>query len=145
MHTKALPSPESRHPALTYAHDTRLGDYIFSPSIQSWTYRRLDAVGNEFLLMGRGTAPSQEQIQKWEHVEKELEQLVAAATSACTQLLVGPEPVLFTLSELMLREVRFELDDSVILFFSFPREEEVWMWPMVTFKDFKLVSTEWTV
>lgn len=145
MRTRALPSPEERHPALTYGHNPRLGDYIFSPKIQSWTHRRLNLESEEFLLMGRGTAPSPEQIDKWERVEGELDRLITIARSSSTQLLVGPQTGLFIPSELELREVRFELDDSVILFFGFPREEEVWMWPMMTFRDFRLVSTEWTV
>ena len=95
--------------------------------------------------MGRGHAPSEAQIQLWHRVEDALEQLLIEARTSSKKLLVGAEADLFVAAELELKEVRFESDQSVILFFSFPREEEVWMWPMVTFKDLKSISTEWTV
>jgi hypothetical protein len=78
-------------------------------------------------------------------VEHHLEQLIAEAVGSTTQLLTGKEAGLFSPQELFLQQIRIETDMTVILFFGFPREEEVCMWPMVTFTDFTITATEWTV
>jgi hypothetical protein len=95
--------------------------------------------------MGRGEKPTDAQLALWSKVEHHLEQLIAEAVGSTTQLLTGKEAGLFTPQELFLQQVRIETDMTVILFFGFPREEEVCMWPMVTFTDFTITATEWTV
>jgi hypothetical protein len=54
--TTPLPSPRwFRHPALVYEQHPQLGDYIYSPTIKSWTHRR--AVGDgQVLLIVRSRA-----------------------------------------------------------------------------------------
>lgn len=145
MNTKSLPNPNTWHPGLIYESDLRLGDYSYFSTIQSWSQQRIDADGRTFLLLGRGRRPSDEQVVMWFEVDARLSELTRAAVAAAGVLLIGRRADAFTPEELVLREVRFEADGTIRLFFNYPRGEELWMWPMVTFTDWTTCRARWIV
>jgi hypothetical protein len=86
--TIGLPSPAERHPSLVYERHPDFGDYIYSPTIASWTQRRAQNNGHPLLLCGRGRSPSVEQITLWHEIDSRLGELTAVAIAA-----VGPPPI----------------------------------------------------
>lgn len=76
--TVALPSPGNRHHALTYESHPHFGDYIYSPTTESWTQRRQMANGQPLLLCGRGRRPTDQQIALFQQIDARLPELVAS-------------------------------------------------------------------
>ncbi len=143
--TKPLPSPIDRHPSLVYECHPQLGDYIYSPLINMWTQQRSTIDGRVILLAGRARSPTNEQLALWSEIDERLEVLTATAVNSAVALLVGQHEDLFRPNELVLHEIRMEADGSFVFFFGFPREDEVWMWPMVVFSDWVAGPAQWTV
>jgi hypothetical protein len=145
----ALPSPADRHPSLFYENLPDFGDYIYSPSIASWTQRRAMNNGQPFLLCGSGRSPSVDQIALWYEIDSRLGELTGAAIEAVDQPPVKLRRSFFSLSptfsraELILREVRIEQDGSFALYLDTPIGDKIHMWPVVTFSDWRVTDSEW--
>src|SRR4051794_29775692 len=86
--TIALPSPSDRHHSLTYETHPTFGDYIFSPSIGSWTQRRQMSDGRPLLLFGPGRRPSDKQIALFHQIDARLPELIRSAIET-----VQPPPI----------------------------------------------------
>ncbi len=149
MSSTALPSPADRHPSLTYEHLPEFGDYIYSPTIASWTQRRQMANGQPLLLCGRGRKPTAEQIALFHQIDACLAELTATAIAA-----IGPPPIKskrnwfkpvpeFAHSELCVDEIRIEEDGTFELFFYTPTGDRIDMWPMVTFSNWQVIGSQW--
>jgi hypothetical protein len=147
--TVALPSPADRHHSLTYETHPQFGDYIYSPTIKSWTQRRQMSDGRPLLLCGRGRKPVDEQIALFQEIDLRLPELTALAIAAIQPPPIWPphvsfkRPADFTRDELVLREVRIEEDLTFKLFFDTSTGDRIDMWPLVDFRDWKISGTEW--
>ena len=141
--TTPLPPLSPRHPSLVYEHHPDLGDYVYSPSIDLWTNRRVTSEGQEILLAGRSRRPSEEQARMWGSIEARLQALVAKAVSAIQAPPDMPRGSRFSREELSLSEARMESGGAVEFFFDTPLGDELDMWPMATFLDFDLQGWEW--
>jgi hypothetical protein len=149
MSTVALPSPADRHPSLTYERHPQFGDYIYSPTIESWTQRRQMPDGQPLLLCGRGRKPTDKQIALFQQIDARLPALTASAIEAVQPPPIKPprvwlkRPPEFTRGELVLSEVRIEKDLTFELFFDTPTGDRIDMWPMVTFSEWRVIGSEW--
>jgi hypothetical protein len=142
--TTPIPSPRwFRNPSLLYGHHPQLGDYIYSPTIESWTQRRATGEGQLFILSGRGRSPSDDQLELWDEIEVRLPELIRAAVEAVADPPVAPRRARFSKAELVIAEVRMELDGAFAFFFGSPVEDEVEMGPMVTFSGWAVTAAEW--
>jgi hypothetical protein len=147
--TTALPSPADRHHSLTYETHPLFGDYIYSPTIESWTQRRQMSDGRPLLLCGRGRRPTDEQIALFQQIDVRLPELTASAIAVIEPPPIKPprvwlkRPPEFTRDELVLREVRIEEDLTFELFFDTPTGDRIDMWPLVEFRAWEVAGTEW--
>ena len=147
--TVALPHSADRHPHLTYEHHPNFGDYIYSPTILSWTQCRAFADGHPLLLSGRGRRPTEDQIALFWAIDSRLDELTKAAIAAVCPPPIKPRRGLFSRTlefaraELVLREVGLDEVDSFVLFFDTPMGDKINMWPMVTFCDWRITKSEW--
>ncbi len=104
------------------------------------------ATGRKFVLCGRGRRPSDDQVALRTEVEARLSELTRAAAATAEALLVGQLADAFTLEELVLNQVRFEEDRTMATeSLDYPRGDELWMWPMVTFTDWTPCRAKWIV
>jgi hypothetical protein len=141
--TTSLPTLRPRHPALVYEQHPDLGEYVYSPSIDLWTNRRVTSEGQEILLAGRSRRPSEEQVRLWGPIEDRLEDLVAKAVAAIQAPPGMPRRSRFSREDLLLREVRMESGGLVEFFFDTPLGDELDIWPMATFLGLDLQGCEW--
>jgi hypothetical protein len=142
--TTPLPSPRwFRNPSLLYEHHPQLGDYIYSPTIESWTHRRATREGQLFILSGRGRSPSDDQLELWNEIEARLPELIGAAVEAVGEPPLTPRRAKFSKTDLVLTEVRMEPDRSFAFFFGSPVEDELGMGPTVTFSGWAITAAEW--
>jgi hypothetical protein len=139
-----LPAPaEPAAPLTCLRAPPRTGDYVYSPSIDLWTNRRIASEGQEILLAGRSRRPSEEHARLWGSIEARLEALVAKAVAAIQVPPGMPRSSRFSREELSLSEVRMESGGAVEFFFDTPLGDDLDMWPMATFLDFDLQGWEW--
>lgn len=141
--TTSLPPLCPRHPSLAYEHHPDLGEYVYSPSIDLWTNRRVTSEGHEILLAGRSRRPSEEQVGLWGSIEDRLEDLVAEAVAGIQAPPGMPRRSRFSREDLSLREVRMESGGVVEFFFDTPLGDKLDMWPMAAFLDLDLQGCEW--
>ena len=80
----------------------------------------------------------------WTEVEARLSELTRAAAATAEALLVGHADA-FTLEDSYSDQVRFEEDRTINLSLDYPRGDELWMWPMVTFTDWTPCLAKWIV
>ena len=141
--TTPLPPLSPRHPSLVYEHHPDLGDYVYSPSIDLWTNRRVTSEGQEILLAGQGRRPSDEQVRSWRSIEAHLEDLTTKAIAVVPMPPAMPRRSQFSRQDLSLREVLIAVGGDFDFFFDTPLGDELDIWPKVTFQDTKLKGCEW--
>jgi hypothetical protein len=148
-HTTALPSPAGTHRTLSFENDPAFGDYIYSTTTEAWTQRRAFVDGRPLLLCGVGRKPTTAQKLFWGEIEGRLDELTVVAAAS-----VGPPPAepgfglfrkqpAFSAKELVLREVRLEVENSFEFFFNTPTGDRIQMWPVVTFTEWRVTAAEW--
>ncbi len=143
--TTSLPPQCPGHPSLVYEHHPDLGDYVYSASINLWSNWRITSDGHEFRLVGRSRRPSELQAQLWRSIEARLEELVSKGVVVIQAPRGMPPGGRFSREDISLREVRMESNGAVEVFFDWPRGDELYMWPVVTFMDLILKGWRWVV
>ena len=143
--TTSLPPRCPGHPSLVYERHPDLGDYVYSPSIDLWTNRRITSDGHQFQLTGRSRRPSDGQVRLWGSIEGRLQELATKAISVIEAPRDTPLKDRFTSEELSLHEVRMESGGVVEFLFGSPLRDELYMWPMVTFQELDLKGWRWVV
>jgi len=159
--TTHLPCPSDLDPRLL-EHHPELGDYVSGTN--SWTQDRVVDGGPEFLLFGRGSRPSDEQVSVWQVIDERLSELVTKATATVQdprrkprllELLaraiavvlqtprMGSTKAEFSRDALSLSQVRLERDGSFALFFHTPLEDEIDVSPMVVFRSWEVAESRW--
>jgi hypothetical protein len=141
--TTSLPLLRPRNSRLVYEQHPDLGDYVYTPSIDLWTNRRVTSDGHKFLLAGRSRRPSEEEVRLWCSIEDCLEDLVAKAIAAIEAPPDMPRRRQFSREHLSLREVRMESGGVVELYFHSPLGDELHVWPVATFLHLELQGCEW--
>jgi hypothetical protein len=138
----ALPSPGERHAALECGADDLLGEYIYAAFIDSWTHRRRTAMGQDFVLLGRGHRPTLAQIELWQEIERRLDSLLAESIRA---VLPPPDRAdLFDPTVLRLAQIRLERDGSVQVFLSAKDvDDAIGLAPQIIFRDWTLNCARW--
>jgi hypothetical protein len=126
-----------------YERHPTLGDYVYSPSIDLWTNRRLTSDGHEFLLAGRCRQPSEEQVRLWGSIEARLSDWVTRAIAVIQAPQGMPRKSQFSRDAFSLAEVRMEPEGAVEFFFDTPLGDELNLWPVVTFLGEELQGSEW--
>jgi hypothetical protein len=79
----------------------------------------------------------------WKEIETRLPELTKAAVEAVREPPVTRRRATFSQADLVLVEVRIELDGSFEFFFKSPIDEEIDMGPMVTFSGGIVTGAGW--
>ena len=141
--TVPLPSPTDRHPNLVYDYHSDLGDFIYSATTRGWTHLRRKSNGRQLLLLGSGRLPSEPQIQLWNQIDGRLGELVAMAAATVPEPPVQPRGAKFERGDLEIDQVEVTDDGTFFFYFATPVGNEIDLWPMVTFKQWTVMGSEW--
>jgi hypothetical protein len=160
MITPTTPISDLERPSgLQYFYDSMLGHYSKGRNDLCWTHWRRSAQGRRFLVCGRSTDPTDEQIELWNLIHDQLDELVnkSVKTIQClsiNQLDCDEEVSLeekleslkhFKQEDFYLIEVRIETQKRFELFFTSEATDISNLIPMVTFEAFVLVSSRWVI
>lgn len=135
---------QSRREQAIWLHRTHpsLGEYQYHPCTDHWKTTANLPHSQQIILEGSGESPSLGQVQTWERITRDWEQLFAVAKSA---LLPPPAPCERETAPLTPSRISLMDTGSFEAQFRMPEvSDQIHMWPSAVFSgEFAMVSAAW--
>lgn len=128
--------------------DPTFGACRYCPDINAWITDWQDPHNRKVEIMGRSIRPTPDQAALWRQARERLPQLLQEASASIPEPLVKDfTPAVITREGVELAEIRFEKDGTVQFFLDFKISEPQGyeMWPVIVFKNWQIVRSEWCV